>query len=720
MMNRRGFLRYVGAGAAGWTVSSCLGPLATGAYGRTPIQAAGGGVRGWVTAEGMPTWSAVGYPVPLPGDAADVADAVRLATFEVRDDLVLPDGFRWDLIAQWGDAIQTPEGPRRVGYNHDYTGLVPIAGRSEEYWLLVNHEYISARPWVQGYAAAHGRVLPELPAPPPIGQDLPITDDVRRICEAAMDDLGVSVLHVRRREDGRFELMPGADDHKRLSGRSLPVGTFSNCSGETTPWGTFITCEENFQDQTCEAVTPDGEEEVSRVRPFTMNAVGLDGIGLPFEFEGLGTGCEPRLKGTDFGWCVHLDPATGVMEKLKPLGRFRHENVALRCESGRRLAAYMGDDRRGGHVWKFVSDEVVRDPKDPANLALLRRGTLYAAKFEPDFSGRWIALKPDTPVVLPEPERCVTQHVWLPQRPVGGAVAVGTPSSSHRELTVKQWVWAIEQFTGKPLTRTTLGDLVRGDRQSVIWMDAYLMANAAGATPTARPEDVEVHPLDKSVYIAFTDSTGSGDGSPDAAIFPDSSGKNSRQYGAIYRLEEADDDPAAEAFTWGKFVASGECAEGGGGFACADNLAFDPDGNLWMVTDISTLTHNFPVNRDAGVTPGDKGFPGVFGNNALFMIPTRGESAGVPFCFAIGPMECELTGPTFTPDGRTLILSVQHPGERYGARRNRASQTRDYHIAARDGSVFRQTRTVPVGSNFPGGRDGDVPRPCVVCITRTT
>ena len=33
-----------------------------------------------------------------------------------------------------------------------------------------------------------------------------------------------------------------------------------------------------------------------------------------------------------------------------------------------------------------------------------------------------------------------------------------------------------------------------------------------------RPEDIEVHPLDQSVYVAFTDSTGSGDGSPDILV----------------------------------------------------------------------------------------------------------------------------------------------------------------------------------------------------------
>ena len=258
------------------------------------------------------------------------------------------------------------------------------------------------------------------------------------------------------------------------------------------------------------------------------------------------------------------------------------------------------------------------------------------------------------------------------------------------------------------------------------------MATAAGATPCARPEDVEVHPADKSVYVVFSDATGSVDGSPDGRIFPDSKKKNSRQYGAIYRLVEDADDPAAATFAWGKFVASGEAADSGGGFACADNLVFDPHGHLWMVCDITTPVHNFPVNRDDPkdskdpkyAAPGSKNFPGVFGNNAMFAIPTTGKSAGVPHCFAIGPMECELTGPTFTPDGQTLLLSVQHPCEFHGTRAMKgvnqpAEEPRTLTLAARDGAPFKQTRKVPLGSNFPANKPGAPPKPCVVTIRRT-
>jgi uncharacterized protein len=56
----------------------------------------------------------------------------------------------------------------------------------------------------------------------------------------------------------------------------------------------------------------------------------------------------------------------------------------------------MGDDRRGGHTWKYVSKNKVTYPGDKANSDLLTDGTLYVAKYNPDGTGRWIPLTLDT------------------------------------------------------------------------------------------------------------------------------------------------------------------------------------------------------------------------------------------------------------------------------------------------------------------------------------
>lgn len=790
-IDRRSFLKFVGLGASAASLTHALGPLysAQAASGPTAaIAPAATDPGAWVEANGSPNWVPVDYPVPLPHDRRDIRDAVRLATFEVRDELLVPKGFRTDVMIQWGDKLGPVNRQISFGFNADYTGLVPIEGKTDEYYLIVNHEYVSPRTWLAGFEEAHGQKLPRirLVADPdkaryPDGRlevdgdllethRIDLQDEavcaslkpatlaaIRLMCQAALADMGISIVHVKRDAAGRFEVVRNAPDHQRYTGIDRPIGTISNCSGETTPWGTFLSCEENFQDQITEWIAPDGSP-LGDVRMQFKGVAAHPSIGLPFEFEGLGQGCEPPLDGREFGWVVEVDPAKGTIRKHKTLGRFRHENVALRVEKGKKLVAYQGDDRRGGHVYKFVSDEIVRNPAAKTNSRLLRKGTLYVSQWNEDFTGKWVPVSPDSPVVMPQPKHCSTGHQWLPDRghvgslplngvirmkPMGGHVAVSDGGFEGRRVTPSEWAAGIEKFAGKPFAQATLADLVRAPQgrkltpeklrehqEWVIQLDAYAMANAAGGTPLSRPEDIEVHPHDKSVYIAFTDSTGSGDGSPDSRIFPHSRGKNSLQYGAIYRLVEDDNDPAALTFKWGRFITSGEVADADagkdrvGGFACADNLAFDPQGNMWVVTDISTPSHNHPVTREHATTqPGGSRFVGIFGNNALFMIPTRGPKAGIPHCFAIGPMECELTGPTFTRDGKTLIIAVQHPGELNGARGRYSGipteEQRTMTIMDRDGKLFEQKRIVPLGSNYPSKQLGTVPKPCVVCITRT-
>ena len=692
----------------------------------------------------MPSW----------GDGGSAADdAQRFASYALPDELVVPQGFRCRVLASWGDAL----GPdAHFGFNADFTALVPIAGKPDEFWLVVNHEFISFRPWSQGYTTATGKALPSLrlaldPAPGSKPQlevagklllsgSIDLADPgaeathgeesvraLREICRAALGDLGVSVVHVRRRADGGFERVSGSTLDKRISGAHPSTPTLGNCSGGVTPWGTVLTCEENYQDQVRDEVDARGRLIESAPPPFGVAGFSRQ-IAQPEELRQIGSGLERPLDGRDFGWVCEVDPARGTLRKLRRLGRFRHENASVRCLAGEPLVVYLGDDRRGGHVWKFVSRAAVREPSDPDNSTLFDDGVLSVARFAEDGTGEWIPLEPATPLVRPAPELTTSGHLWLPDRrvpsagaiPIGGRVVVRSLDSKATGLTVDEWVASLELACGRPFAELTLGDLVWAPegvelagadlerwRRDVILLEAYAMANAVGATPSARPEDVDLHPLDGSLYIAFTESSSGGEGSPDERLFPRELERTSRRWGSIFRLVEsaATGSHGAGAFTWSRFVSSGELCEEGGAFACADNLVFDPSGNLWITCDLSGDT--------------------VFGNSALFMVPTRGPSAGRPVCFAIGPAECELTGPTFAPDGRALILSVQHPGAQHGTRAVPggalpASLEREITVSTRSGERFTQRRTVPLGSNYPSGRPGDPPRPCVVVITRTS
>jgi hypothetical protein len=77
-------------------------------------------------------------------------------------------------------------------------------------------------------------------------------------------------------------------------------------------------------------------------------------------------------------------------------------------------------------------------------------------------------------------------------------------------------------------------------------------------------------------------------------------------------------------------------------FANPDNLGFDADGNLWIVTD------------------GNQ--PGNF-NDGCFACPTDGPDRGQVKQFMSGPVGAEVCGCEFTKDGGTLFLTLQHPGE---------------------------------------------------------
>lgn len=675
---------------------------------------------------------------PMPVKTADASSAeqvVEYATFVVQDDIVIPEGYTYDVIGAWGDPI----GDSRFGYNNDYLSFVETA--PNEGYLTINFEYISGMTWMQTYPQVIGVSLPfdEVKAALAasggeintfaLPDDDPLKAQIIEISKEGLIDQGIGIISIRREDDGRW-VRTFSEADRRITGisgledgRYLTVtgpaaavfikadklgyddglgdriiGTIQNCAGGTTPWGTVLSAEENFQDQVYEPVMADGSAFDPSNKLFVLNDEEVDGRGNTF-----------GLPGNKYGWMVEVDPANPSDYGVKHswLGRFRHEAVAVRAVAGQKLAVYSGCDRRGGHLYKFVSAETVSDPTSKANSGLMADGMLYAAKFNSDGTGSWIPMKADTPVDPEMPSVIAGNMLTLPLRPDGGFFKAETDE-------------AVTQFKSQ---YSTLSDLYIGspeEMQGAILIDAHYAANAAGATPTARPEDTDVA-ADGTLYIAFTSGGSGGDGGPNNEIFQGPGGVTAYEHGWIMSLTEDAADPAAMTFRWKMLALGGEPAEGGLGFSNPDNLEIDKNGNLWMVTDMSTSKHNVevPSRVDAEGNPvSESDLRGLFGNNSVWLIPTSGPNAGEAYMFGYGPMECEMCGPFLTPDQGTLFLAAQHPGETHGIRMEMASELRSFAMKTTDGELFMQEREVPLGSNWPAKEVNAPPKPATIAVRR--
>ncbi|GGG16346.1 PhoX family protein [Paenibacillus abyssi] len=300
------------------------------------------------------------------------------------------------------------------------------------------------------------------------------------------------------------------------------------------------------------------------------------------------TAATAKLPDTHYGWVVEIDPFEhSFRKKHTALGRFNHENTAMGMTADGRVVVYMGDDKKDACIYKFISKGKYNKARGRANSALLEDGTLYVANLK---SGRWV------PVTIGEVTRVLSNDNF--KNPYG--------VSAKKEDLQKKF-----------------------KSQADVVAFCHEAALLVGGTPTDRPEDIEISPFDNTVFICHTNNDTHGN-----------------IHGHITRIFESGNDLGALEFDFEIFAAGGRQS----GFSSPDNLAFDSNGNLWVVTDISTSSHN-------------KGVYKTFMNNGLFVIPTNGPGKGAAMQFASAPIDSELTGPYFTPDEQTLFLSVQHPGE---------------------------------------------------------
>ena len=322
-LKRRQLLELLGIGAGSSAAAMLLPQLEA----RSSGKAAGNAALPFVP---------VRAPLPLPADGLSAADQRRIyRTFNVDDKLLVPEGYRAELLAVWGDRLATG----RFGFNNDYLAFQPLSGGRA--LLSINFEYISAQTWSAGFSEAVGTPLPLEPLQQALASrggrvdvaSLTASDPLRPLIEAvtraAMADLGIGVLELEQGSSG-WHRSRGSRYERRidgLSGLSQPdqalrcsgpaaavfrhsqplgyrdglgeriIGTFANCAGGTTPWGTVLSAEENFQSQVSEAVYADGSAASPEARPFRWDGSRLNGLGNPF-----------GLAGNKYGWMVEFDP----------------------------------------------------------------------------------------------------------------------------------------------------------------------------------------------------------------------------------------------------------------------------------------------------------------------------------------------------------------------------------------------------------------------------
>ncbi|ATE63012.1 PhoX family protein [Rhizorhabdus dicambivorans] len=616
------------------------------------------------------------------------------------DDLVkVPDGYTVSILYRLGDPIDaatpafanngTDTGfSKRAGDHHDalyYYGLAATGNARDDNnsargLLVMNHENIT-----QVYLHANG--------PTSTGGIRPEAEVLKE-----MECHGVSVIEVTRSTAG-WNYVQGSTLNRRttpltpvsftgpargnalLSTRFSTAGTdgrgtVNNCANGFSFWGTYLTCEENWAGYFRRAA---GDNAV-RGGATAKDVVSLNRYGIPegasgsygwstvvpadaastvyarwnASATGASAAADFRNEPNQFGWVVELDPydPTKAPRKRTALGRFGHEGCwPSNVVAGRKPAFYMGDDARGEYLYKFVSAQpwVAADANATDRLAIgdkyLDAGTLYVARFAADGTGTWL------PLVFGQ-----------------GGLTASNPSYPFAD-------------------------------QADVLVNARLAGDVLGATKMDRPEWTAVNPVTGEVYLTLTNNN--------ATVRPlaGTDAANPRHYndpragvaqrgnpnGHIIRLKETGDSSEATSFNWDIYLFGADSAEADANnvnisgldasndFSSPDGLWFARPQNasglvnplLWIQTDDGAFTDR-TNNQMLVAIPGrvgdgaakvitNTGADGTTRNQLTY--PGKAATQATLKRFLVGPKGCELTGVDSTPDGRTLFVNIQHPGE---------------------------------------------------------
>ncbi|KQN94000.1 phosphatase [Sphingomonas sp. Leaf231] len=612
---------------------------------------------------------------------------------------------------------------QRAGDHHDgmsyfglaATGTTPDLAGNVRGILVMNHENIT-----EGYLHPNGPtgltssgVRPEAEAIKEIeAHGVSVVEVTRAGNTGAWSYVQASTLNRRITPNTPMQFTGPARGSAALRTRvsndgTRSNGTINNCANGHMPWNTYATCEENWAGYFTRAAGDEAlrtaagvQKENASLRRYGIGqgrtgnyrwttVTPADASSTTFSRWNASILADAAADGTQdfrnepftFGWVVEIDPYNpqSLPRKRTALGRMNHEG----CQPGRTVAGirpafYMGDDAQNEYIYKFVSDAAWADADATATdrLAIgdkyLDAGTLYVAKFADDGTGTWLPLV----------------------------------------------------FGQGPLTPTGYPAYAFADQADVV-INTRLAADALGATPMDRPEWTAVNPVNGEMYCTLTNNGSRtvarvDPSNPRAYVDPPSTSVSNRN-GHVIRLRETGDRSDATTFTWDIYAFGAgsdldptninlSALDATNDFSSPDGLWFGLPTNasgqvaplMWLQTDDGAFT-DVTNNQMLVGMPGRVGDGGTrqvtsTGGGASRTVTTRvGAAPGTKLKrFLVGPVECEITGISSTPDGRSLFVNVQHPGG--------------------DGDAAKVTSNWPASQ--AGAATGSRPRSATVVITK--
>ncbi len=573
------------------------------------------------------------------------------------DDIALPPGYRYEVLYAWGDpigAVGLPPGQPawqpdagnsaaeqalQSGAHHDGMWYFPLLGSqgaaaSRRGLLCLNHEYCDQNIlWPDGMA----------------------NFDLEKV-HKALNAHGVSIVEVwKHPRTGKWEIKRPSPFARRITGQTpmqitgpaaghpllqtaadstgtLALGTLNNCGAGRTPWDTFVTCEENWNGYF--GATGSWTATADQKR-YGLSNTGSGYNWFPHE-ERFNMAMHPN-EPHRFGYCVEIDPydPKSMPKKRTALGRVKHENACFIVAPDSRVVCYSGDDERFEYIYKFVTKGKFNPANRAANMNLLDEGTLYVARFNDDATA------------------------------------------------------GDGKGTGEWLDLSPNNPALAGWTQAEICIRTRQAADLAGATKMDRPEWITINPFNKSVYCTLTNNTNRGKGTN--PITDEANPRAINNYGHIIRWNETGGDHTALTFEWEIFALAGDPARPaatdqgnvvGDIYNSPDCVFFDKNGRLWIQTDADTSAASYQpggTNRNIGT------------NQMLCADPLTRETRR----FMTAMPGSEVTGVDVTPDGRTMFINIQHPGE---------------------GGTTANPKAV---SSWPDGDAGQRPRSATIVVTRS-